>query len=123
MKKIIYPPLPLPVLRALQKLGEDMRNARRRRRIPTALMAERAAISRTTLLKIERGDAGVHLGNYATVLFVLGLHNRLTELADIRNDPTGLENDEDNLPKRIRDPSTLRKRPNSKNNKPKDGAL
>ena len=123
MKKAIHPPLPLPVLRALKKLGEDMRNARRRRRISTALMAERAALSRTTLLKIERGDAGVHLGNYATVLFVLGLHNRLAELADIRNDPTGLENDEDNLPKRIRDPSTRRKLPTFKNNKPKDGGV
>lgn len=123
MKKAIHPPLPLPVLRALKKLGEDIHNARRRRRIPTALMAERAAISRTTLLKIERGDAGVHLGNYATVLFVLGLHNRLAELADIRNDPTGLENDEDNLPKRIRDPSTRRKLPTFKNNKPKDGGV
>ena len=123
MKKAIHPPLPLPVLRALKKLGEDIHNARRRRRIPTALMAERAALSRTTLLKIERGDAGVHLGNYATVLFVLGLHNRLAELADIRNDPTGLENDEDNLPKRIRDPSTRRKLPTFKNNKPKDGGV
>jgi transcriptional regulator with XRE-family HTH domain len=123
MKKAIHPPLPLPVLRALKKLGEDIHNARRRRRIPTALMAERATISRTTLLKIERGDAGVHLGNYATVLFVLGLHNRLAELADIRNDPTGLENDEDNLPKRIRDPSTRRKLPTFKNNKPKDGGV
>jgi DNA-binding XRE family transcriptional regulator len=55
---------------ALRNLGEDMKNARRRRRISTALMAKRANISRTTLVKIEKGDAGVSLGNYATVLWV-----------------------------------------------------
>jgi DNA-binding XRE family transcriptional regulator len=96
------PSLPLPVLRALRKLGADIRDARRRRRIPTQMMAERAAISRTTLVKIERGDAGVQLGLYATVLFILGLQTRLAELADVRNDPTGLERDEENLPQRIR---------------------
>ena len=41
------------VVRALRKLGSDMRDARRRRRIPTQVMAERAGVSRTTLLKVE----------------------------------------------------------------------
>jgi len=36
-------------------------------------MAARAFITRTTLLKVERGDPGVSLGTYATVLFILGL--------------------------------------------------
>jgi hypothetical protein len=65
-------------------------------------MAERASISRTTLGKIEKGDPGVSLGNYATVLFVLGLVEKLGELADIRNDTVGLEQEEEDLPKRIR---------------------
>ena len=34
-------------------------------------MAERAMISRTTLVKVESGDPGVSLGIFATVLFVL----------------------------------------------------
>ena len=94
--------LPLPVRRALRKLGDDIRDARLRRRIPTKLMAERASISRTTLNKIEKGEPGVSLGNYATVLFVLGLHDRLAELADIKTDTVGLELEEENLPQRIR---------------------
>jgi hypothetical protein len=65
-------------------------------------MAERASISRTTLNKVEKGDPGVSLGIYATVLFVLGLHDRLAELADIKNDRIGLELEEENLPQRIR---------------------
>jgi hypothetical protein len=96
------PPLPLPAKRALAKLGEDIRNARLRRRIPTAIMAARAFISRTTLLKVERGDPGVSLGIYATVLFVLGLVPRLADLADARDDEVGLQLDEERLPQRIR---------------------
>jgi len=94
--------LPLPVKRLLRKLGQDIRDARLRRRISTTVMAERASISRTTLNKIERGDPGASIGNYATVLFVLGLTNRLGEVADVRNDTVGLELEEENLPKRIR---------------------
>lgn len=41
--------LPASVKRALDKLGEDLSAARRRRRIPMALMAERAFITRKTL--------------------------------------------------------------------------
>jgi DNA-binding XRE family transcriptional regulator len=94
--------LPIPVRRALRKLGGDIRDARRRRRIPTTVMAERASISRMTLTKIEKGDATVLLGNYAMVLFVLGMIHRLSELVDPTKDELGLELDEERLPKRIR---------------------
>ena len=102
------PSIPLPVARALRKLGADIRDARRRRRIPTATMAERASISRDTLHKVERGHPGVGMGIYATVLFVLGLANRIGELADVRHDKVGLELEEENLPQRIRLPSSTR---------------
>lgn len=100
--------LPIPVRRALRALGRDIKDARRRRRIPTALMAARASISRVTLAKIEKGDPGVALGNYALVLFVLGLSDRLAGLADPRTDVVGLELEGERLPERIRLP---RKRP------------
>lgn len=94
--------LPIPVRRALRKVGTDIRDARRRRRIPTAVMAERALISRMTLNKVEKGDPGVSLGIYATVLFVLGMTDRLAELADARHDAVGLSLEEERLPQRIR---------------------
>ncbi len=94
--------LPISVLRNLHKLGRDIRDARRRRRIPTAVMAERASISRTTLGKVEKGDPGVSLGTYATVLFVLGFVERLGDLADPGSDEVGLALEEEHLPKRIR---------------------
>jgi len=96
--------VPIPVKRAVHKLGQDIRDARLRRRIPTAVMAERASISRTTLNKVEKGDPGVALGNYANVLFVLGMAERLGDLADVKTDTVGLELEEVRLPQRIRRP-------------------
>jgi transcriptional regulator with XRE-family HTH domain len=96
------PPMPLPVKRALAKLGADLRAARIRRKIPTTLMAERAMITRTTLTKIERGDAGVSMGLYATVLFLLGMSEKLEKLADIGHDEVGLALIEEALPKQVR---------------------
>ena len=92
----------MPVLRALHKLGADIRDARRRRRIPVAIFAERASISRTTLNRIENGDPSASLGNYATVLFALGMTGRLADVADPRQDTVGLELEEEHLPQRIR---------------------
>ena len=94
--------LPLPVQRVLRKLGRDIRDARLRRRIPTTILAERASVSRTTLNKVENGDPGVSLGIYATLLFVLGLVDRIGDLADAKNDTVGRELEEENLPQRIR---------------------
>jgi hypothetical protein len=93
---------PVPVSRALRKLGHDIRDARRRRRIPVAILADRASISRTTLNKVEKGSPGVSLGTYATVLFVLGMVDRLADVADPRHDSVGLELEEERLPQRIR---------------------
>ena len=67
-----------------------------------ALLAERASISRSTLANIEKGDAGVSLGNYARVLFSLGFAERLAELADVRHDAAGLAVASEELPQRIR---------------------
>ena len=94
--------LPLLVRRQLLKLGQDIRNARRRRRIQAQIMAERASISRTTLHKVEQGDPGVGLGIYATVLFVLGMSERLSDVADASQDRVGLDLEEEKLPERIR---------------------
>lgn len=95
---------PLPVTRALRKLGQDIRDARRRRRIPAAILAERTSVSRTTLFKVEQGDPGVGFGTYATVLFALGMLDRLADVADPRFDTLGRELEEEHLPQRIRLP-------------------
>ena len=101
MRSKAFPSLPLPVKRALNKLGGDIADARRRRRIPTTLMAKRAMISRATLARVEKGAPQVSLGIYATVLFILGLEKQLADLADVRGDDIGLSLEEDSLPQKI----------------------
>jgi transcriptional regulator with XRE-family HTH domain len=96
--------LPLPALRALRKVGKDIRDARRRRRITILLLAERAGISRATIGKIEKGDSSTSIGGYAAVLFVLGLTDRLTALVDAVYDLTGRQLEEEKLPQRVRVP-------------------
>ena len=96
--------LPVPAVRALRKLGRDIRDARKRRRIPVAILAERVSISRTTLSKVEKGDPGVSAGTYAALLFSLGMADRLADVADPRHDTVGRELEEEHLPERIRLP-------------------
>jgi hypothetical protein len=67
-----------------------------------ATAAERASISKPTFIRVERGDPTVSIGSYATVLYVLGMADRLGELAAPKNDPVGLQLEEENLPQRIR---------------------
>ena len=67
-----------------------------------ALVAERAFISRNTLTRVERGEPGVSMGIYASVLFVLGMESRLGDLADAASDPVGLALEEERLPRRVR---------------------
>ncbi len=93
---------PIAVKRALRQLGSDLHDARRRRRIPTELMAERVGVTRVTLAKAEKGDSTVALGVYASMLFVLGLIDRLAVLASIQNDEVGMALEEERLPQRIR---------------------
>jgi transcriptional regulator with XRE-family HTH domain len=98
------PALPLPVKRALVKLGADISAARRRRRMPVDLMAERAFVGRNTITRVEKGDPRVSMGIYATVLFVLGMPDKLADLADASGDRIGLDLEEERLPRRVRAP-------------------
>jgi transcriptional regulator with XRE-family HTH domain len=94
----------IAVRRALGKLGADIRDARRRRRLPSAVVAERAFTSRPTLQRIEAGDHAVSIGIYAAVLQALGLLDGLGTVAEASKDEAGLAIASDNLPKRARLP-------------------
>lgn len=93
---------PAAVRRALRKLGGDIHDARRRRHLPMAIVAERAFTSRSTLQKIEAGDAKVGIGIYAAVLQALGLLDGLEDIADIGRDSVGQALASADLPARSR---------------------
>jgi hypothetical protein len=64
-------------------------------------MADRVQISRPTLRRLETGDPGVGIGIYETALYVLGMVEQLSELADIANDSVGRQIATEELPIRI----------------------
>ncbi len=90
--------LPIPAIKALHKLGKDINDARRRRRITIELMAERVGVSRATIGKIEKGDPTTSMGGYASALFVLGMIDRLNDLVDVAHDLIGRRLEDETLP-------------------------
>jgi transcriptional regulator with XRE-family HTH domain len=65
----------------MAQVGENLKLARRRRKISTQQLAERAGLSRATLWQIEKGTPSVTIGAYFMVLFVLGLEQDFLKLA------------------------------------------
>ena len=64
-----------------EQLGENIKLARKRRKLTTIQVAERANINRTTLYHIEQGKPSVAIGAYFNVLRVLNLHEDFLKLA------------------------------------------
>jgi len=107
---------------ALERLGQDLRNARLRRGIAVADLAVRAGTSTSSITRLEKGDPGVGIGTLADVLVVLGLAERLADLIDIRKDELGLALAVRQLPRRGRSfAATLRKQTATPDAEPQHG--
>lgn len=65
----------------LEQMGVQIKLARKRRKLTTIQVAERADIARSTLYLIEKGDGSVAFGAYFNVLRVLGLQEDVLKLA------------------------------------------
>lgn len=65
----------------LEQMGDNIKLARKRRKLTTTQVAERADIVRSTLYLIESGSPSVKMGAYFNVLRVLGLQNDFLKLA------------------------------------------
>lgn len=92
-----------PVLeRIFAQIGQNIRAARLRRRFTADIVAQRAGITRNTLRSIERGETGVSLGAFASVLNSLGLEKDLQSIA--QDDELGRKLLDAGLPMRARAP-------------------
>ena len=80
-KSVVLMPKTLEILKTM---GEQIKRARLRRRLPADLVAERAGISRATLWSIEKGAPSVSIGMYAAVLH--SLNNMDSDLLKIAKD-------------------------------------
>lgn len=65
----------------LEQMGENIKMARKRRKLTMIQVSERADIARSTLHLIELGNSSVAMGAYFNVLCVLGLQNDFLKLA------------------------------------------
>lgn len=65
----------------LKQMGENIKLARKRRKLTQEQVAERADIVRSTLYLIESGNPSVAVGAYFNVLRVLGLQDDFLKLA------------------------------------------
>ena len=95
-------PVPMPVVRALEKLGHDLSLARRRRMLTQESMAERIQTSVATLRRLEKGDPRVAIGVIAQAFLVLGELNKISGLLDTATDEIGLSLMNEQLPQRVR---------------------
>ncbi len=64
-----------------EQVGENIKLARKRRKLTTEQVAERAGIHRATLYRIEKGDPAVSIGLYFNVFRVLNLQDDFLKLA------------------------------------------
>jgi transcriptional regulator with XRE-family HTH domain len=102
----------LPVTqRHLANMGENLRLARLRRQLSAVQVSERAGISLPTLRAIERGDANVSMGAYASVLLSLGLDKDLAQVG--REDELGRKLQDAQIRVGKRAPRRARAKPNS----------
>jgi transcriptional regulator with XRE-family HTH domain len=76
-KQVLFP----KYKKILEIFGENVKLARKRRKLTTMQVAERADIGRNTLYLIEKGGAGVSIGAVFNVLRVLGLQDDFLKLA------------------------------------------
>lgn len=73
----------------LEQMGENIKLARKRRKLSAKNIAELAGVTCSTLFLIEKGDANITIGAYFNVLRVLGLQEDILRIA--ANDIMGLK--------------------------------
>jgi len=86
----------------LTVLGDRVRTARLRRRWSTEELATRAGVERRTISRLEKGDSGVGLGLFLTVIWILGLWDTISGVASPDLDEVGQFLERKRQPKRAR---------------------
>jgi transcriptional regulator with XRE-family HTH domain len=98
---------PAAITQAVAEVGRNIATARLRRRWRQQDLAEKAGITRATLIAIEQGKLGTGIGAYVAVLWALGLHHDVAVLAAPAHDLEGATLEAARLPRRARPPSLL----------------
>ena len=92
----------LPVTRILNRLGQAISLARRRRHLTQQDLADRIGASAHTVRRLEAGHPGAALVHFARALQVFGELDKLDQLLDTSQDTIGLILMDEKLPQRVR---------------------
>jgi transcriptional regulator with XRE-family HTH domain len=96
--------LPAAADQTLRALGRDISIARKRRRMPQRVLAERMMVNVETVQRLENGDPGVSIGIIATALWALGMLRRLEKLVSPESDAIGQAEEIRRLPRTVHSP-------------------
>jgi len=94
--------VPAAVRRSLREVGDHVTTWRKLRGLTQAQLADRAGVSRGTLVRLERGDGGVSIENLLRVLRGLGVLEPLAQALDPYATDVGRLRSDERLPKRVR---------------------
>jgi transcriptional regulator with XRE-family HTH domain len=92
---------PVAVANGQRRIGEELGTWRRLRRLTAAQVADRAGISRHTVMRLENGD-GASLENVLRVARALGVLDSLVAALDPYASDVGRLRSEETLPERVR---------------------
>jgi transcriptional regulator with XRE-family HTH domain len=94
---------PIAVVNGQRRIGEDLATWRRLRRLTVAQVADRAGISRYTVMRLENGE-GATMENVLRVARALGVLDQLVEAVDPYQTDVGRLRSQEALPQRVRPP-------------------
>lgn len=93
---------PLPVRRALRDLAGSLRAWRKLRGLTQAQLADRAGVSRDTVIRFEQGDGSVSIEIALRILHALGILDQLPRAIDPYETDVGRLRADEQLPQRVR---------------------
>jgi transcriptional regulator with XRE-family HTH domain len=94
---------PIVVTSGLRRIGEDLATWRRLRRLTAEQVADRAGVSRHTVMRLENG-AGAGLESVLRIARALGVLDSLVEALDPYATDVGRMRSQEALPERVRPP-------------------
>jgi len=95
-------PSPLPVRRALREVGGSLQTWRKLRGLTQGQLADRAGVTRMTIVRMEQGDGAVRTEILLRVAHALGVLDGLPRALDPYESDLGRLRADDRLPKRVR---------------------
>lgn len=95
-------PVPMRTMLAAQQIGENLATWRKMLGLTAEQVAEKVAVSRSTLSRIENGDPTVSFATFLNACHTLGILDRVVEATDPYETEIGRIRADRALPQRVR---------------------